>query len=62
MATDLSQPPLVLVSSSVFEQGMHDGASWYVHGDTPCRPGTPEDVINFLQGNVVELAEARLFR
>ena len=25
--------------------------------DTPCRPGTPEDVSAFLQGNVVELAQ-----
>ena len=62
MATELKQTPLVLVKSSVFAQGLHDGASWYFHGDTPCRPGTPEDVIDFWQGNVVELAEARLFR
>jgi hypothetical protein len=32
---------------------MNDDASWYFHGDTPRRPGTPEDVIDFLQGNVV---------
>ena len=57
MATDLSQTPLVLVKSSVFEQGLHDGASWYFHGDIPCRPATEEDVIDFLQGNVVELAQ-----
>jgi hypothetical protein len=60
MATELKQTSLVLVESPTFEQGMRDGASWYVHGDTPCHSLTEEDVIDFLQGNVAELAEARL--
>lgn len=37
---------------------MNDGAHWYFHGDTPTRPVTEEDVVDFLQGNIVELAEA----
>ncbi len=53
----VKQTSLILVASPAFEQGMHDGASWYFHGDTPCRPVTEEDVIDFLQGNVVELAQ-----
>jgi len=57
MATELKQASLVLVESSPFRRGMHDGALWYFHGDTPCRPVTAEDVIDFLQGNVVELAQ-----
>ena len=57
MAIELKQMSLVLVESSTFRQGMNDGALWYFHGDTPCRPVTEEDVINFLQGNVVELAQ-----
>ncbi len=57
MATRVKQTSLVLVESPTFEQGMHDGASWYFHGDTPCRPVTEGDVIDFLQGNVVELAQ-----
>jgi hypothetical protein len=60
MAIELKQTSLVHVESPTFEQGMRDGASWYVHGDTPCRSVTEEDVIDFLRGNVAELAEARL--
>ena len=54
MATELKQASLVLVKSSTFRQGMNDGALWYFHGETPCRPVTEEAVIGFLQGNVVE--------
>jgi hypothetical protein len=36
---------------------MHDGAQWYFYGDTPCRPVTEEDVIDFLQVNVVDLVQ-----
>ena len=57
MATELTSKPLVLVESSPSRQGMNDGALWYFHGDTPCRPVTEEDVIDFLQGKVVELAQ-----
>jgi len=57
MATELKQASLVLVESSPLRQGMNDGALWYFHGDTPCRPLTEEDVTDFLQGNGVELAQ-----
>ena len=57
MATELKPMSLILVASPAFEQGMHDGASWYFHGDTPKRPVTEEDVIDFLQGNVVASAQ-----
>jgi len=60
MVTSLRQPSLVQIESSPFRQGMNDGALWYFHGDTPCHPVTEEDVIDFLQGNVVELAEVGL--
>ncbi len=56
MATELKQSSLVMVSSSAFRSGMDDGVCWYFYGDEPCRPVTEEDVIDFLQGNVVELA------
>jgi len=36
---------------------MNDGVQWYFHGDTPMRPVTEEDVIDFVQGNVVEVAQ-----
>ncbi len=62
MAVEVKQAALIRVESTTFRRGMNDGATWYFHGDTPRRPGTPEDVIDFLQSNVVELAEARLFR
>ena len=41
-------------------QGMSDGAQWYFHGDTPCRPVTEGDVVDFLQGNVVALVQEGL--
>ena len=61
MATELKQPFLVLVTSGAFQHGMEDGVSWYCYGDEPCRPVTEEDVIDCLQGTIVELAlEGRL--
>lgn len=57
MAIEVKQAALILVESSTFRQGMNDGATWYFYGDTPKRPVTEEDVIDFLQGNVVELAQ-----
>lgn len=57
MASELKQLSLIRIESSPFRQGMNDGALCYVHGDTPRRPVTEEDVIDFLQGNVVELVE-----
>jgi hypothetical protein len=57
MATELKQTSLVQIESSPFRQGMNDGTLWYFHGDTPCRPITEEDVMDFLQGNVVEVAQ-----
>ncbi len=57
LAAQLKQTSLVQVESSTFRKGMNDGASWYVQGDIPCRPVTEEDVVDFLQGNVVELAQ-----
>lgn len=60
MATELTSQSLVLVESSRFRQGMNDGTQWYFHGDTPCRPVTEEDVVDFLQGNIVELVQEGL--
>jgi len=40
----------------VFERGIEDGITWHFHGDTPGRPMTEEDVIDFLTGNFIELA------
>src|SRR5260370_32402933 len=60
MATELKPTSLVQIASSRFRQGMNDGAHWYFHGDVPCRPVTEEDVIDFLQGNVVELVQEDL--
>jgi hypothetical protein len=57
MATELKPISLVQIASERFRQGMNDGATWYFHRDTPCRPVTEEDVIDFLQGNVVELVQ-----
>lgn len=60
MTTELRYSSLVQVNSSLFRQGMNNGASWYFHGDTPCRPITEEDIVDFLQGNVVELVQEGL--
>ena len=60
MTTELKPPSLVQIASERFRQGMNDGAIWYFYGDTPCRPVTEEDVIDFLQGNVVELVQEGL--
>jgi len=60
MATELKPMSLVQIASERFRQGMNDGAHWYFHGDTPCRPVTEEDVIDFLQGNVVDLVQEGL--
>lgn len=57
MATELQSRPLVLVESPSFRHGMNEGALWYFHGVTPCRQVTEADVIDFLQGNIVELAQ-----
>ena len=57
MAAELRHTPLVQIESSTFRQGMNDGAQWYFYGDTPCRPVTEEDIVDFLQGNVVDLVQ-----
>ncbi len=57
MATELKHTSFIQIESSTFRQGVNDGALWYFHGDTPCRPVTQADVMDFLQGNVVELVE-----
>ena len=48
---------LVQIESSPFRQGMNAGAQWYFHGDTPCRPVAEADVMDFLQGNIIELVQ-----
>jgi hypothetical protein len=55
MATEMKRASLVIVTSSVFERGIEDGITWHFHGDTPGRPMTEEDVIDFLTGNFIEL-------
>jgi hypothetical protein len=57
MATELKHTSLVQIESSTFRQAMNDGALWDFHGDIPCHPVTETNVIDFLQGNVVELVE-----
>ena len=60
MATELKQTSLVQIESYPFRQGLNDVALWYFHSDTPCCPVTEADVIDFLQGNVVELVQEGL--
>ncbi|HLG61790.1 MAG TPA: hypothetical protein VKY19_07645 [Ktedonosporobacter sp.] len=60
MTTELRHRSLVQVNSALFRQGINNGASWYFHGDTLCRPVTEEDIVDFLQDNVVELAQEGL--
>jgi hypothetical protein len=40
----------------VFERGIEDGITWHFHRDTPGRPMTEENLIDFLTGNFIELA------
>ena len=47
---------LVVVHSQEFLKGVEDGITWYFHGDMPEKPVTEEDVIDFLQGNLLEIA------
>jgi hypothetical protein len=56
MTIEVKQASLVLIQSTTFRQGMNDGATWYFHGD-PQRPVTEEAIIDFLQGNAIELAQ-----
>lgn len=56
MAIEINHTSLVIVMSNVFQDGMKDGITWHFHGDTPGRPMTEEDVIDFLQGNFIEPA------
>ena len=60
MATEPKQTSLVQIESARLRQGMNEGAQWYFYGDSPCRPVTEEDIVDFLQGNIVELAEVGL--
>ena len=59
MVTELKQGSLVLVESSPFRQGMNDGALRYFHADTPCRPVTEEDVIEFAQEGCLDEEQLR---
>lgn len=56
MATESNKTALVVVNSQEFLKGVEDGITWYLHGDTPEKPVTEEDVIDFLQGNLLEIA------
>jgi len=51
--TALTKPRnlLVITSSAEFAHGVEDGILWYFHGDTPKRPVTEDDVVDFLKGN-----------
>ncbi len=55
MAIKINYASLVIVMSSAFARGIEDGITWHFHGDTPGRPMTEEDVVDFLQGNFIEL-------
>ena len=57
MASEIKPASLMLVESTTFRQGMNGGATWYFYGDSPQRLVTEADVVDFLQGNVVELAQ-----
>lgn len=56
--TETKQNPLVITCSAEFEKGIEDGLVWYFHGDAPQQPVTEEDVIDFIKGNVIEIALA----
>ncbi len=56
MASESKKATLVVVHSQEFLKGVEDGITWYFHGDTPEKPVTEEDVIDFLQGNLLEIA------
>lgn len=57
MATALEQAGPVLVESSPIRQGMNGSTLRYLHADTPSRPATVEEVMDFLHGNVIESAQ-----
>jgi hypothetical protein len=54
---EIKPTSLILVESAAFRYGMNDGALWYFYGDALQSPVTEADVVDFLQGNVVELAQ-----
>jgi hypothetical protein len=57
MASEIKPASLILVENTIYRQDTNDGATWYFYGDYPKRPVTEADVIDFLHGNGVELAQ-----
>ena len=56
MTTRIISDTLVVIRSETFTHGYISGRSWYFHGDTPRQQVTEEQVVDFIQDNVVELA------
>lgn len=56
MTTRTTPETLVVIRSETFTHGYISGRSWYLYGDTPRQKVTEEQVVDFIQDNVVELA------
>jgi hypothetical protein len=56
MATQITPHMLVVIRSETFTHGYMSGRSWYFHGDTAGQQVTEEQVVDFVQDNIVELA------
>lgn len=56
MTTRITSDTLVVIHSETFTHGYISGRSWYFHGDTPRQQVTEEQMVDFIQDNVVELA------
>ncbi len=54
------QASLVIVTRSALTEGICDGVTWHLHGVTPGRPMTGEEVIDLLKGHFIALARAWL--
>lgn len=60
MTTRTTPETLVVMWSDSFTHGYLSGRSWYFHGDTPRQQVTEEQVVDFIQDNVVELVQEGL--
>ena len=56
MTTRTQAETLVVIRSEAFLHGYESGRSWYFHGDTPCQQVTEEQVVDFIQENMIDLA------
>jgi hypothetical protein len=56
MTTRIHAETLVVIRSKAFLHGYESGRSWYFHGDTPNQQVTEEQVVDFIQENMIDLA------